>query len=206
MERVISSDIATEFMGSDHCPISLEIKLWSVKKFTDQYKYFKINNVFISQENYLLIVVDVKNLQLLVVMKHLHQFFLTCTRNIPLVDRVEKFLHLNRSITFLLVNVSHLKHDVRHRILLGVASFLLSLLASATLLIFQWSYAKIHKSDRFVDIALFDVVPQAQLCHGLRESNYAEQRSRSHIHVAAISVSVPLLFTFLDVLGDDVIV
>ncbi len=27
MERVISSDIATEFMGSDHCPISLEIKL-----------------------------------------------------------------------------------------------------------------------------------------------------------------------------------
>ena len=64
----------------------------------------------------------------------------------------------------------------------------------------------VHQSDCFVNVVLNDFVAEVEFGERLRESDYAEQGTRGHVHVAVLVFAFALEFAFLNVLGDDVVV
>ena len=70
----------------------------------------------------------------------------------------------------------------------------------------ECSETVVHELDGVVDVALLHLVAEVELRHGLRDSNDAEQCSRSDVHVADFLLALSLQLTLLDVASHNVLV
>ena len=151
---------------------------------------------------------DVHNMQFCVVIESLLELVPVHVKKLSLLlNPSQNFVDGKAGRLMSAEDFSDVFHDLSRLVLLLLTLLLLADLGCLSGFSPQGSEGIVHQAKSFIDISLFDFLPEVELGKSLGQSDDSKKSSGRDVHVAMVTVLIIFLkFPLLDVLGNNVVV